>query len=153
MVADPKGTFHDFWFSNMVTPEHTTSLLTSTIAVDGRAWRNGDALLESFHDITPRVAVEMMSSRYDRAAGTIDLTMKLVNNSRETIRAPVYMRIYWMDSKYGRVAFGSPTLNGNATNGAVADVSEVPLAFKVEVPKDVPLTESLFDFEARFFSR
>ena len=171
VVADTNGTFHPFWFSNMLSnvgPQYATELLTDAISVDGRAWRNGDAALEGMRDITPDLAMRVVGSNYDIANGTINVTLRLVNNSTAPITGPAKMRMFWADSLFGQPTMTSPTANGIPGNGAVVDVSSalggtlapssqsrpIQLTFHINSGPQSQLRDySAFNFSSRVYGR
>ena len=167
MIADAAGRFHNFWFANTASVEHNTNLLTATIQADGRAYRNGDASLQDLKDITKALAINVLSTQFNRDEGRFAVQLSLINNSERTVR-PMYARVLWMNSPYGPTSLLNEPVNGISTNGALLNLGSeswahgiaprgsskpIKLLFKISTPPATAITESIVDFNVKVFGQ
>lgn len=114
-VADAAGVFHPFWIDNRTG---TAQIWTAAVTVSGAAVKNGSADLAALDDVSDKVALEILSTDYDRKSDQLAVRVKLKNTSDRRIEAPVELRILSMASEVGQPsALG--TENGVSGPGAV----------------------------------
>jgi hypothetical protein len=129
-VADAGGIFHPVWTDNR---SGVSQLWTAAIAVQSEAIRNGSKDLADLDDVTAKVTLDVTETTYDRSTKTVTMRARLKNMSKDTIRAPLHVRVVALQSDVG-----VPTIL-NATNrvaglGAVWNVS--PLVKSGELKPD-----------------
>ena len=100
MTADANGVFHPFWVDNRTG---VPQIWTAPVTVRGVGARNGSPDLEAMLDVSDRVELEIGRRRFDRAHGAISFEVRVTNKGRDTILAPVKLRILAVESLFGSV--------------------------------------------------
>jgi hypothetical protein len=101
IVVDANGVFHPFWYDNRTG---TSQLWTAPVTVKGQVVRNGTPDLATFEDITSTLEVALDSMRYDPAAKTISVDLRLYNRGPETVHGKIGARLFNVRSVLGEVA-------------------------------------------------
>lgn len=119
LAADLDGTFHPVWSDSRTG---VMQLWTTSVKVDGTAVRNGAPDLAGLDDISRSLSLELSRQSFDRATGTLSLTAQLRNTSKDTVVAPVKVRVLRLESQLGIPEILN-TDNGENGTGAVWDFS------------------------------
>ncbi len=114
-VADAAGVFHPFWIDNRTG---TSQIWTAAVTVAGTVLKNGSPELAALDDVSDKVALEIVSTDFDRKSDTLAVRVKLENTSDRTVEAPVKLRVLSMTSELGQPA-ALGTENGVPGPGAV----------------------------------
>ncbi len=119
LAAAADGTFYPFWIDNRTG---VAQVWTAPVRVAGRAIPNGSPELAELADVSERVTFEFANTVLDLAGDRVELSARLVNTSRDTVRAPVTVRVLALSS-----VVGTPKIinsdNGLDGPGAVLDFS------------------------------
>jgi hypothetical protein len=119
MAVGADGVFHPIWSDNRTG---ISQLWTAPITVRGSVEKHGSRDLAELDDITDYLTLETQSTGYDRSTNTLTLTTRLKNTSRDTLRAPLKVRVIGLTSQLGvPVVVGAA--NGVSTAGAIWDFS------------------------------
>ncbi|HWF83754.1 MAG TPA: hypothetical protein VG222_02865, partial [Vicinamibacterales bacterium] len=119
ITADSSGVFHPYWIDNR-TGWH--QIWTAPVQIAASAMKNGAADLASRDDLTPLTALKRISSRYDRDAQTVSMSLRLDNTSTRTLSGPFKVRLIQSDSDVAAIeAVGAS--NGLTGPGAAWDVT------------------------------
>jgi hypothetical protein len=90
--------------------------------VKGTAEKNGGGDLRDLEDVTSRVAMEIVSTAFDRKTGTATVEAQLKNVSKEPVSAPLKVRVIDARSPLGALRVLDAD-NKQAGAGAVWDFS------------------------------
>jgi hypothetical protein len=124
MAVGADGVFHPMWVDNRTG---VSQLWTAPITVRATVEKHGARELADLEDITDKVTLQPRSTRYDRSNGTLTLTATLTNTSKETVRAPVKVRLTTLTSQLGVPAVVDAS-NGVKGRGAIWDfTATIPL--------------------------
>jgi hypothetical protein len=121
LAVDAGGVFHPVWVDNRTG---VPQLWTASITVRGTVEKHGAPILAGLDDITEKVTLAVQSNRYDRNTNTVSITARLKNNSRETLRAPIRVRVTSLTSQLGVPALQGAD-NGLRGVGAILDLSSL----------------------------
>ena len=119
ITADANGTFHPVWIDNRTG---VPQIWTAPVTVPGAAARNGSPDLAAMLDVSDKVDLEIGRRRYDRARGTLSIDVRVTNRGRDTLVAPMKLRILGVESLFDSVE----VREGNAwltAEGAVVDLT------------------------------
>jgi hypothetical protein len=119
LATDLDGTFHPVWSDSRTG---VMQLWTTSVKVDGTAVKNGAPDLAGLDDISRSLSLELSRQSFDRATGTLSLTAQLRNTSKDTVVAPVKVRVLRLESELGIPEILN-TDNGENGTGAVWDFS------------------------------
>lgn len=100
MTADASGVFHPVWIDNRTG---VPQIWTAPVTVRGVATRNGSPDLEGMLDVSDKVRLDVGRRRLDRARGTLAIEVRASNESRDTLVAPMKLRILGVESLFGSV--------------------------------------------------
>jgi hypothetical protein len=117
LAVDADGTFHPTWVDNRTG---VPQLWSASLKVDGTAVKHGATELTELEDISKSVTLQLSKSSFDRAKSTLTMTAQLKNTSKDTIQAPVKVRVLTLESALG-VAEITNADNGQNGTGAVWD--------------------------------
>jgi len=121
MAVDSNGVFWPFWFDNRTG---VSQVWTASVAVAGVATKNGSPELTALDDATDKITLHLTNTFYDRSSNELTVVAELKNTSKDTLRAPVKVRVLRIESQVGvPVLLGAD--NGQAGAGAVLDFSSV----------------------------
>ena len=152
LAADAGGSFHPFWIDNGTG---TAQLFTATIAVDGSAIANGSPELANFEDLSGKLTLSIANAEFDRDLRTITADASVENNSTDTVRGPIKVRLLSVRSAIGipelTARTGASDLGGLLLDysdlipgGALApDQRSRPIRLEVRFPKLAPLQPRL----------
>jgi hypothetical protein len=136
LAVDAGGTFHPTWVDN-----HTgvAQLWSASVQVEGPVVKHGAADLAEFEDISKSVTLELSRPAFDRATGTLAVSARLKNISKDTVEGPVKVRVLTLESDLGVPEITNAD-NGQSGTGAVWDFSSQlagsPLAsMKLSAPR------------------
>jgi hypothetical protein len=136
LAVDAGGTFHPTWVDN-----HTgvAQLWSASVQVEGPVVKHGAADLAEFEDISKSVTLELSRPAFDRATGTLSVSARLKNISKDTVEGPVKVRVLTLESDLGVPEITNAD-NGQSGTGAVWDFSSQlagsPLAsMKLSAPR------------------
>jgi hypothetical protein len=101
--------------------------------------KHGAADLAEFEDISKSVTLELSRPAFDRATGTLAVSARLKNISKDTVEGPVKVRVLTLESDLGVPEITNAD-NGQSGTGAVWDFSSQlagsPLAsMKLSAPR------------------
>jgi hypothetical protein len=115
------GTFHALWVGNST---RVAQLWTASISITGSVLKNGGSDLASLVDVSSRVRFMASNRNWQRTTGVVEADVVLENMSKDTIRAPLKMRLLDLSSELGvpRVANADA---GGTGEGAVWDVTSL----------------------------
>ncbi len=116
LAADAGNTFHAFWVDNRTG---VSQIWTAPVVVRGQAVRNGDPLLASLADVSNKLVMSITSIAFDRRVGTVTMTARLENTSRDTLYGPFYARVLGMRSQFASEVHVAGAANGQNGAGAV----------------------------------
>lgn len=117
LAADAGGDFHPIWSGNA---SGVPQLWTASIKVDGTAARNGGGELAELVDVTGKTALRFLNRIYDRTQGMVEADVVLENTSRDTVLAPLKVRVLSVGSEVGAARLAT-TDNDILGPGAVWD--------------------------------
>lgn len=120
-TADAAGVFHALWVGNQT---RVPQLWTAPISVTGTVARNGADYLSMLTDVSTKVRIMTTNRRWNRNSGSVDADIVLENISRDTIRAPLKVRLLTLRSADGEVKVVAAD-NGVTAEGAVWDVTSL----------------------------
>jgi hypothetical protein len=124
LAVDAAGVFHALWTDNRTG---IPQLWTAPISVSGAVVRNGDPDLAQLVDVSSKVAVEAVGTTLDRTTGKAGMTVRIVNTSPDTLRAPFKVRALGLSSVLAESVTATNASNGRTGVGAVWDFdSAVP---------------------------
>ena len=90
----------------------------------GTVEKHGARELAELDDVTDKLAWETRANAFERATGTLSVTARLKNTSRDTIRGPLKIRVVRLTSHLGSPSVLAAT-NGAAGVGAIWDFGSV----------------------------
>jgi hypothetical protein len=128
LAVDADSTFHPTWIDN-----HTgvAQLWSASLKVDGTVVKHGAADLADLKDISKSVTLELSKPDLDRVKGTLSVSARLKNISKDTVEGPVKVRVLTLESDLGVPEITNAD-NGQDGTGAVWDftpqLSGAPLA-------------------------
>jgi hypothetical protein len=122
LAADAAGIFHALWTDNRTG---MPQLWTAPVAISGAVVRNGDPLLAQLVDVSSKVALEIVGTQLERASGKLGMTLRLINTSTDTLRAPFKVRALGMSSQLAEIVTATNASNGITGVGAVWDFTAV----------------------------
>jgi hypothetical protein len=131
MAVGADDVFYPVWTDNRTG---IAQMWTAPVTVRGAVTRHGAGELAQLDDVTDRVALEARSTSFDRATGTLTLTARLRNTSREALRGPVKVRVIRLSSQLG-VPSVVGAANGINGTGAILD-------FDATIPRSGLLPDS-----------
>jgi len=118
LAADAAGVFHPVWVDNRTGPPQ---LWTAPVRVPGTAIKHGAAELSDLDDVSKELMLESIGRpAFDTATGLVTLTARLRNTSKETLAAPLKVRLLTLRSELGEASTANAD-NGVAGPGAVWD--------------------------------
>ena len=136
LAADADGTFHPTWIDN-----HTgvAQLWSVSLKVDGTVVKHGAVDLADLKDISKSVTLELSKPDFDRVKGTLSVSARLKNISKDTVEEPVKVRVLTLESDLGVPEITNAD-NGQDGTGGVWDftpqLSGAPLAtMKLSAPR------------------
>jgi len=100
LVADAGGAFHALW----VLPHDQGRLWTTTIRVKRGPTPGTESRRKGLQDVTSRVAFGITGIHYDWAAGTLALSLAVLNRDSLMIRAPLILEAKAIKSSLGPIA-------------------------------------------------
>lgn len=115
MAADAAGGFHPFWVDNRTG---VPQIWTARVEVAGEAVRHGSPELAALEDVTAKTRLRIDRNGYDPATGTVTLRVRLENTSRDTLEAPMALRVRSLWSEFGAVELTRTDAGGSGL-GAV----------------------------------
>lgn len=98
LTADAGGRFYAVWVDNR-TGLH--QLWGSSIDVTGRVAPSGADMIAGLEDVSAKVGLVIDSMAYDDKAHTVRMMVRLRNNSRDTLRAPLRVLVTQLSSQLG----------------------------------------------------
>jgi hypothetical protein len=98
LAADAGGRFHAVWVDNR-TGLH--QLWSASIDVTGRVAPSGGEMVAGLEDVGSKVELAIGSTTYDDKAHTVTMQVRLRNNSRDTLRAPIRVLVAQLSSHFG----------------------------------------------------
>jgi hypothetical protein len=119
LAADSGGGFHSFWIDNRTG---VPQMWTAAVTVNGAAATNGAAELSDLEDVTDRVALNFSNLQYQPKLHAVTMDVSIVNRSKETIVAPLKLRLLSMHSEFSGPRAANAE-NGLSGPGAVWDFS------------------------------
>jgi len=117
LAADAAGVFHTFWYDNRTG---VMQLWSASVTIDQPAYRNGTAELAAFEDVTPDIALDYGTLRYEASTHTITLDAVLRNKSSRVIVGPLKARVVELSSPKGALEVVGAS-NGDRGPGSVWD--------------------------------
>jgi hypothetical protein len=136
LAVDADGTFHPTWIDN-----HTgvAQLWSVSLKVDGTVVKHGAVDLADLKDISKSVTLELSKPDFDRVKGTLSVSARLKNISKDTVEEPVKVRVLTLESDLGVPEITNAD-NGQDGTGGVWDftpqLSGAPLAtMKLSAPR------------------
>ncbi|HEY3119626.1 MAG TPA: sialidase family protein, partial [Vicinamibacteria bacterium] len=108
LAADASGVFHPVWVDNRTG---TPQLWTAPVTVAGKAVEHGSAELSGLEDVSQKLMLENVGQPRLDESGLLTMTVRLKNTSKETLAAPLKMRLLALRSE-----LGEPSV-ANADNG------------------------------------
>jgi hypothetical protein len=101
------------------------------VKVEGTAVKHGGPDLADLKDISKSVTLELSKPDFDRVKGTLSVSARLKNISKDTVEGPVKVRVLTLESDLGVPEITNAD-NGQGGTGAVwdftAQLSGAPLA-------------------------
>ncbi len=119
MAVDTNGVFYPFWFDNRTG---VSQIWTAPVRVAGAAAKNGSADLAVLQDVTPKLSLSVANTRYERSTNQLTFLVSLKNTSKDTVRAPLKLRVLQLKSDIGVPALVGGD-NGRPGAGAILDFS------------------------------
>jgi len=119
MAVDANGVFYPFWFDNRTG---VSQIWTAPVTVAGAAVRNGSADLAALDDVTSKVTLVLANTAYDHSTNQITVMSSVKNTSKDTLHAPLKLRIVRLDSDVGVAALIGAD-DGRSGPGSVLDFS------------------------------
>jgi hypothetical protein len=142
LAVDAAGVFHALWTDNRTG---IPQLWSAPISVSGAVVRNGDPELADLVDVSSKVALEVVGSSLDHATGKAGMTVRIVNTSTDTLRAPFKVRALGLSSDLAEIVTATNSTNGKTGIGAVWD-------FTTAVPGGVLLPNAMSELAPMTFS-
>jgi hypothetical protein len=121
LAADAGGQFHAVWVDNR-TGLH--QLWGASIDVTGQVALLGGPMVAELDDASARVELALGATTYDDRTHTVAMQVRLRNNSRDTLRAPLRVLVTQLSSQFG-VAHVAGADNDRDGVGAVWDFSSL----------------------------
>ena len=117
LAVDADGSFHPTWVDN-----HTgvAQLWSASVKVEGTAVKHGDPELADLKDISKSVTLELSKPNLDRVNGTLAMSARLQNISKDTVEGPVKVRVLTLESDLCVPEITNAD-NGQGGTGAVWD--------------------------------
>jgi hypothetical protein len=101
MEADAAGVFHPLWVDNRTG---ILQVWTTTVTVDGKAIKNGDASLADLDDLDKNAQLDLTNVHFDRATGLLTMDARVKNLDKKVeLSGPVKVRLTWVGSGLGNV--------------------------------------------------
>jgi hypothetical protein len=100
MAATADGVFHPFWIDNR-TGIH--QIWTAPVHVQGSVNVHGSPAFAKLDDLSEKLALKITATRYEPEKGAVYLTAHLENTSKETLIAPMKLRITDVGSQLAAV--------------------------------------------------
>jgi hypothetical protein len=122
MSVDADGRFHPVWPD---TRTGISQLWTAAVTTPGSAEKNGGGDLAQLEDYSRSVTVQILEPVYNRARGTITANARLRNDSKDTLRGPIKVRITKIESELATNVAILDADNGESGVGAVLDFSSL----------------------------
>jgi hypothetical protein len=142
IAVDVAGVFHALWTDNRTG---MPQLWTAPITVSGAVVRNGEPGLAELVDVSSKVALEVVGTSVDRKTGKAGMTVRIVNTSTDTLRAPFKVRALGLSSALAEVVTATNSTNGKTGIGAVWDLTTA-------VPGGVLLPNAMSELAPMTFS-
>ena len=121
LAVDATGTFYPTWVDNRTG---VPQLWGAPITVTGAVVKHGAPELAKLEEVSKQIKVETMGRSFDRGTGTLSMTVRLRNSSKDTISGPVKLRLRTLESELGvPEVLGAD--NGERGTGAIWDFSSV----------------------------
>ena len=112
--------FHAIWVDNRTG---VSQFWTAPVTVRGTVEKHGARELADLDDVTDKLTVDVRATNYDRLTGTLTLSARLKNTSKDVVRAPLKARVINLSSQ-----LAVPTIVGAANGvsgvGAIWDWSD-----------------------------
>ena len=121
MAAGADELFYPVWSDNRTG---ISQLWTAPITVRGTVERHGARELAELDDVTDRLAWETKANAFDRTTGTVTVTARLRNTSRDTVHGPMKVRVIRLTSQLGTPSVVA-SANGTSSVGAIWDFGSV----------------------------
>lgn len=121
MLVDSTGVFYPVWVDNRTG---TPQVWIAPVTVRGTGTTGGSDELARLSDVTPEVALEFLTERYDNATKTIHVTVRLKNKSTKTVYVPAKLRVISMTSELGRLEALDPAVY-QPTGGIVWNLTSI----------------------------
>jgi hypothetical protein len=121
MAVDASGAFFPTWVDNRTG---VAQLWTAPITVAGAAVKNGGQELSSLDDVSKQVKLEVASRTFDQRTGVLSIRARLRNASKDTLVAPVKLRVRTLESQLGVPGVVGAD-NGEKGTGAIWDLSSL----------------------------
>jgi hypothetical protein len=120
-VADANGVFHPVWVDNRTG---VSQMWTAPVTIAGSAIKNGAPELADLENVSKNVGIELTQTTFNRSNNTMKATLRIKNVSKDTLRAPLKLRVVNVTSGLGTPEIVS-TDNGVAGVGAIIDISSL----------------------------
>jgi hypothetical protein len=139
-VADAAGGFHPAWIDYR---NGMAQLWTATVSVKGLVAVNGGAGLESMSNLSSRLALQTISTTYDRQTNRLTFKTVLKNLSKtDTARGPLKARVLVLTSENAKTIEIASSDNGARGVGAILDFTPeikggMLLPDSVSAPKNI----------------
>jgi hypothetical protein len=98
MTADANGIFHPFWIDNRTG---LSQIWTAPVVVRGTVAKNGSLDLAQLDDVSASTMLELSDCSHDKANNVVSCSARLKNTSKDTLRAPLKMRVVTLTSELG----------------------------------------------------
>jgi hypothetical protein len=98
MTADANGIFHPFWIDNRTG---LSQIWTAPVVVRGTVAKNGSLDLAQLDDVSASTMLELSDCSHDKANNVVSCSALLKNTSKDTLRAPLKMRVVTLTSELG----------------------------------------------------
>ena len=98
MAADANGAFHPFWVDNRTG---VSQIWTAPVAVRGTVVKNGSPELSQLEDLSASTMLEINDCNYEKTDNLLSCNARLKNTSKETLAAPLKMRVIGLKSELG----------------------------------------------------
>lgn len=119
LAVTADGIFHPLWIDNR-TGIH--QMWTTPVKANGTAVENGSAELANMKDVSGQCLIQITDLSYDRQQNILTAKVQVKNVSKESIAAPLKLRVTELSSPLGKVQVVNAD-NKITTVGAVWDFS------------------------------